>query len=185
MQEEYFSLFRTKPGFGASRILVFPVQDQLMLEGFTYQFVAPDLIGLEDEPLAYRRRLELITMADITNRTSRSQLMTRPLTPDEVRAVAELRGGKNIAVLPIQTPIVTRQGTNEVAGLLALGALRARTECAQCHQCAVGTLLGAFSYRLVPLDAPAITLAQASGRQWTHPRTAPDSHSPPKRGEGI
>ena len=147
--------------------MTFPVQDQLMLGGFTYQFAAPDLIGLEDKPLAYHRRFEMVTMADITNRTSRAGLITRPLTAEEALAVAELRGGKNIAVLPIQTSIVTSRGTNEVAGLLAVGALRARLECAQCHQCKEGTLLGAFSYRLVPTNtAPAIILARASSRRW-------------------
>ena len=163
MQDAYFSLFRTKPGFGASRILTFPVEDQLMLDGYTYQFAAPDLIGLEDEPLAYRRRLEMISMAELTNRTSRARLQTRPLTADEVRAVAELRAGRNLAVFPARLPVVTLLGTNEVAGLLAVGALRARTECVKCHQCAEGALLGAFSYQLVPTNPTAIvpTLARA------------------------
>ena len=166
MQDEYFSLFRSKPGFGASRILTFPPQDEVTLDSYTYQFTSPDLIGLEDEPLAYRRRIEMITMAELTNRTSRASLQRRPLTAEETRAVAELREGKNMVVLPIPMGIVTPQGTNEVTGLLAVGALRARTECAQCHQCKEGTLLGAFSYQLVPKNvAPPILLSQARNRR--------------------
>ena len=166
MQDAYFSLFRSKPGFGASRIQTFPPHDEVTLGGYTYQFTSPDLIGLEDEPLAYHRRLEMISMAELTNRTSRASLQRRPLTADETRAVAELRTGKNMAAFPIPIGIVTPQGTNEVTGLLAVGALRARTECAQCHQCKEGTLLGAFSYQLVPKNAaPPILLSQASNRR--------------------
>jgi hypothetical protein len=39
--------------------------------------------------------------------------------------------------------------------VLALGALRARSECTKCHEVARGALLGAFSYEFLGSAPPA------------------------------
>mgnify|MGYP007062797490 CR=1 FL=1 len=76
-----------------------------------------------------------------------------------MQAVASLREGRNLVVQPAKLPVATLQGASEVSGLLAVGALRAKASCAKCHEVAVGTLLGAFSYKLYPTTASA----QATG----------------------
>jgi hypothetical protein len=60
----------------------------------------------------------------------------RPLADFEGRALAALRGGEEV---------VTEATTNHIR---MLGALRASTQCLDCHQVRRGDLLGAFSYDL-------------------------------------
>jgi len=165
MHDTYFDDFSKKPGFGARRIQYLPPVDYLTLGDETYRFAVPDLLGLEDEPLAYVRRTYVIQLRDLTNHTSRAALARRPLTPMEVRAVAELRDGKDISVIARTVAVRTAHGTNEVAGLLAVGALRAKAQCAECHQVKEGTLLGAFSYTLVPTNMVAPRVLATLGRQ--------------------
>lgn len=157
MHESYTADFASRPGFGASRVIFLPPQDFLTLDGGTYRFAAPDLLGLADEPVAYTRRhpAETIAVADLSRKESRARLQRRPLTDDELRAVAELRRGQNLVTLPKQVAVPTEHGTNHVAGLLAVGALRARAQCAECHDVKEGTLLGAFAYTLVPTNSVA------------------------------
>ncbi|MBI5773842.1 MAG: hypothetical protein HZA89_08890 [Verrucomicrobia bacterium] len=49
-------------------------------------------------------------------------------------------------------------GGSGLAGheVLALGALRAGADCAKCHQCEQGKLLGAFAYTLRPIETPDV-----------------------------
>ncbi len=167
MHDAYFNDFASKPGFGASRIQFLPPQDYFTLNGETYRFAAPDLLGLEDEPLAYMRPWsETITMTVVSKKESRALLKRRALTAAETRAVAELRAGKELVTVPGLLAIKTEHGTSTVAGLLAVGALRAKTHCAECHQCKEGTLLGAFSYLLVPTNsfAPRTLAVAATSR---------------------
>ncbi len=148
MHADHFHRFETAPGFGMSRVMVMPSASELTLAYESYIVPKPDLIALEDKPHAYISPIEMISVASLTNRTSRARLQSRALTELETKAVASLREGRNLVVQPTKFPIETRQGTQEISGLLAVGALRAKASCAKCHEVAEGTLLGAFSYKL-------------------------------------
>jgi len=148
MHADHFHRFETAPGFGMSRIMVMPRASELTLAYETYLVPKPDLIALEDKPHAYISPFEMISVAGLTNRTSRARLQKRPLTELETKAIASLREGRNLVVQPTKFPMLTLQGTQEISGLLAVGALRAKASCAKCHEVVEGTLLGAFSYKL-------------------------------------
>lgn len=148
MHADHFHRFETAPGFGMSRVMVMPRASELTLAYETYLVPKPDLIALEDKPHAYISPFEMISVASLTNRTTRARLQKRPLSELEIKAIASLREGRNLVVQPTKFPIETLQGTQEISGLLAVGALRAKASCAKCHEVAEGTLLGAFSYKL-------------------------------------
>ncbi len=148
MHTDHIHRFETAPGFGMSRIMIMPRASELTLAYDTYLVPKPDLIALESKPIAYKSRAEMISLASLTNRTTRARLETRPLSELETKAIASLREGRNLVVQPTTFPVETLRGTHEVAGLLAVGALRAKASCAKCHEVAEGTLLGAFSYTL-------------------------------------
>lgn len=155
MHADHIHRFETAPGFGMSRVLVMPRASELRLAYETYRVPKPDLIALEDKPHAYVSPYEMISVAALTNRTARAQLQKRPLSALETKAVASLREGRNLVVQPATFPMETLNGTREVSGLLAVGALRAKAGCAKCHEVAEGTLLGAFSYKLYRTAASA------------------------------
>lgn len=149
MHTDHIHRFETTPGFGTSRIMVMPRASELTLAYETYLVPKPDLIALEDKVTAYISPMEMISVASLTNRTTRARLQTRPLSELETKAIASLREGRNLVVQPTKFPMATLRGTQEeVSGLLAVGALRAKANCAKCHEVAEGTLLGAFSYKL-------------------------------------
>jgi hypothetical protein len=150
LHADHFAQFRSTPGFGASRILRMPTSSELFLGDFTYLVPRPDLLALETKVVAYRSRGDIIGMGDLTNKFTRSILPTRELSAAEHRAVEELRAGKDIVMLPAKFPVQELTGPREVTGRLAVGALRADAACAKCHGCDEGTLLGAFSYALIP-----------------------------------
>lgn len=154
MHAAHFEWFQSAPGFGMRRVLVMPAVSELTLAEGSYLVPKPDLLALEGTPAAYLSPGEMVGLADLTNRAARVRLQKRELTANERTAVAELRGGRDFVVLPATFPVHTGRGTNRVAGLLAVGAMRAGTGCARCHGCAEGALLGAFSYMLVPLSPP-------------------------------
>lgn len=168
IHDSYSDDFAKKPGFGSSRILYLPTQDFFTLNGEGYRFGSPDLLGLEDEPIAYQRlAFENITMAVVSKKELRSRLQRRPLTAAEFSAVAELRAGKDLVTMPTPVELVTEHGTNRITGLLAVGALRAKAQCAECHQVKEGTLLGAFSYTLVPTNTTASAVLTLRGANTT------------------
>lgn len=148
MHADHFHRFETAPGFGMSRVMVMPRASELTLAYETYLVPKPDLIALEDKVVAYVSPFEMISVAALTNRTTRARLQTRPLSELETKAIASLREGRNLVVQPTMFPMATLQGSREVPGLLAVGALRAKASCAKCHEVAEGTLLGAFSYTM-------------------------------------
>lgn len=161
MHADHFHRFETAPGFGMSRVLVMPSTSELTLAYDTYRVPKPDLIALEDKVTAYISPMEMISVASLTNRTTRARLQTRPLTELETKAIASLREGRNLVVQPAKLLLPTPQDDKrEVDGLLAIGALRAKAGCAKCHEVAEGTLLGAFSYSLFPSAAFAAEKVQ-------------------------
>ena len=64
--------------------------------------------------------------------------------------MSDLRSVRTHAKHLIDEPSIV----TEVRAQRVVGALRATAACAKCHEVSVGTLLGAFSYTLVPQPAP-------------------------------
>jgi hypothetical protein len=90
-------------------------------------------------------RLELVSLlrykepavyvsAELPRMDTLNKDRVRPLSDFEGSALAALRGGEEV---------VTEATTNHIR---MLGALRASTQCLECHQVRRGDLLGAFSY---------------------------------------
>jgi hypothetical protein len=173
MQAEFVRRFEASPGFGLSRVMrpiFLAPTPALVWNGATYPVAPPELVGLEDEPVVYAPRehgttgrgLGLGTIGLGTNRVSRSEVRKlfthRPLTEIETNAVRALREGRDLVVCTNQ--VIRPEAKVELvpadapAPLLVFGALRAGKTCAACHQCELGTLLGAFAYRLTPLPKP-------------------------------
>ncbi|MBI3881140.1 MAG: hypothetical protein HY301_13895 [Verrucomicrobia bacterium] len=151
--DSYSVDFASKPGFGASRTIYLPPQDFLTFKGEAYHFNAPDLIGLENEPVAYQRSGPVVDLSItvLSKKELRALLRQRPLTAGESKAVGQLRAGSELVTMPQEITLHDVRGhqTGTVAGLLAVGALRAKANCAECHGVKEGTLLGAFSYTLM------------------------------------
>ena len=146
--------FETTPGLGFARMIRMPFSTPLTLAGVEYRTSKPDLIALETKPVAYHSRTgEMIGLRNLTNRTSRASLPVRPITAEETSAIADLREGAHLVQQKTTLKTHTRSGIAEVPALLVVGALRAKATCARCHECPVGTLLGAFSYTLMPTSA--------------------------------
>ena len=165
MHGGFFHQFQTAPGFGMGRAMRLPPSVTVVLAGNSYQVPKPDLIALETKAIAYVNTdpWRWISMRDLTNRTARTEFQTRAITAAETEAVAELRDGKDIVLRPAKVALRSGVGTLEVEGFRALGAMRAEVGCARCHECAVGTLLGAFSYTLIP-KAKLPLIAHPSGK---------------------
>ena len=146
--------FESKPGFGRSRSAFMPYMTDLVLGGSPYVVRRPDLIGIEASPIVYLSpsQNETIKITQLTKGASRSLIKTRAHTTAEAAAVAELRMGKEIVLQPARVPTGARFFA-KADGYRAVGALRANSNCAKCHGCAEGTLLGAFSYTMIPKAA--------------------------------
>lgn len=179
MHADHLHQFATSPGFGMSRVVRMPTQATITLAGVTYRVPRPDLIALETKAVAYQSpNWEGLSMANLTNKAARARLQTRPLTKDEFSAILDLREGKDLVqqerVLQIPHPPAAasrvRVSSGAVTGGIPLppdaagteipvirvvGAMRATASCAKCHEVPVGTLLGAFSYTLIPATATA------------------------------
>lgn len=142
--------FQIAPGFGLQRFRSLPIAHEVVLGGIKYVVPKPDLIALEKAPTAYQSKSETISMADVSSRKLRGLYKTRELTKEETTGISELREGKEVVLQPTRVAARSATGGVEVDGFRALGAMRASVGCAKCHECAVGTLLGAFSYTLTP-----------------------------------
>ncbi len=146
MHADQIRHFRSTPGFGMSRMLMLPASMEFTLCDETFFVPRPELLALEGQPTAYRSRMGSVTLGDLTNRLARAQLKTRQLTITEISAIGKLGAGQDWVL----ADEIYADGTGEIIGRRAVGALRAEVECARCHNCAEGTLLGAFSYALIP-----------------------------------
>ena len=73
----------------------------------------------------------------------------QPATSVVSRATPRIAPVRPARSVPPAVPLLM-QVDNRIPGLLAVGALRAGKACADCHGCEEGTLLGAFSYQLIP-----------------------------------
>lgn len=158
MEAEFHRRFLASPGFGRSRIqrpVFLAPTPALVHNGTTYRVVPPDLIGLEDEPAVYAAHEHAFPNPKATNSSSRQLFSTRPMSALETNAVAAIRGGRELVVTPIAQTDPSAHAAHPAPDLLVVGALRADTSCAKCHQCDEGRLLGAFTYTLKPIGKPA------------------------------
>lgn len=84
-----------------------------------------------------------------TTRPSPHPTSPQPATPVVSGAASRIPPVRPASRVPLTVP-QPMQMDNRIPGLLAVGALRAGKACADCHGCEEGTLLGAFSYQLIP-----------------------------------
>jgi hypothetical protein len=162
MQAEFVRRFEASPGFGMMRVIrpVFMAPSPaLMFSGTKYQVAPPDLIGLENQPVVYAAREHSFLRAK-TNSEVRELFQARALSALETNAVASLRKGTDLVVKTI-APDAAAARNNHAPSLLVVGALRASASCANCHGCDKGTLLGAFTYTLKPVESASNTVAAA------------------------
>jgi len=176
----YTEDFAKKPGFGSSRIMFLPGQDYVTVAGKAYLFSTPELVGLENEPVVYRRTggVQNITVAIMSKAELRSRLTRRALTSVESNAVVQLRAGKDLVTHKEQVPVYALNGSESghAVGIRAVGALRAQEGCAHCHGVKEGTLLGAFSYALTPTNLVAMSTPDtihSTKPQGPQPRVTP------------
>jgi len=178
MQAEFVRRFEASPGFGMSRVMrpIFMAPSPtLRFSGTKYQVVPPDLIGLEDQPAVYAAREHAFLRAK-TNNNVRELFQARAMSALETNAVASLRKGREVVVTTIAPDAAKAHAKHIAPDLLVVGALRASESCANCHGCAKGTLLGAFTYTLKPVESASNTVAAAGvpSRSWLS-RTLPRS----------
>ncbi len=156
MHAEHLFHFTLAPGFGLDRIDRIPTRSEIILAGATYTVSRPDLLALETKAVAYRSfGGEGVSMRMLTNKTLKAQLQTRPISNEESRAIRELREGKDLVQQAGTLPVPQAAGRAPVTVpvIRVVGAMRAAASCAKCHEVPQGTLLGAFSYTLVPAKA--------------------------------
>lgn len=160
MQAEFIRRFEASPGFGLSRVrrpAFLAPTPWLVWNGTTYKVEPPDLVGLEEEPLAYRPREHGglnsgLSSTNLSRREIRKLFQHRPLTSEETNAVITLREGRDLVVFTNHL-VAAENASDRLAmspSLSVLGALRPGPACARCHSCDQGSLLGAFSYMLTP-----------------------------------
>jgi hypothetical protein len=126
------------------------------------------LIGLEDQPTVFAAREHPFRHAK-TNSNVRELFQARAMSALETNAVASLRKGKELVVTTITVNAANAPARHAAPDLLVVGALRAGETCANCHGCAKGTLLGAFTYTLKPFESGSNTVA-AVGLSVGNPR---------------
>jgi hypothetical protein len=139
----------------------------------TYLFNAPALVSLlkDDSPQVYlprnplaligekwERKLEKGELSDSEKKAlgqfnlkkMAQKLEKRELSEFEKIALDQLKKGKTLVAsyLPAESP--TSEIEKKLGGRVveALGSIRAQKSCLECHKVEVGTLLGAFSYRI-------------------------------------
>ncbi len=153
----FFKKFSEAPDFGGGRDFAPPKLElptgELTLNGALYYVLPPELIGLETQPIAYlspsSRRI--VNKLDLSNATARKRIQTRPLTAFEIVAVDQLKAGTN-RVSEIQPGRQISKTVSQPDLLMVLAPIHAKADCAKCHKCEEGKLLGAFSYALARVD---------------------------------
>lgn len=143
--------FETTPGLGFARMGRMSISTPVIFGGVSYRSPKPDLIALETKPVAYRSTTgEMIGLRTLNDPNQRKRMHLRPITAAETSAIAELRDGAHLVRQNATIKAFTPTGIADVSGIRVVGALRAKATCARCHECPEDTLLGAFSYTLLP-----------------------------------
>ncbi len=145
MHAYFVDRFVASDGFGGFRMprtRTVSTEQELKLGERTFLVTEMDLISLgqgtgltkhyaKTPPFAYDRTFE-------STKALLVYASHRPLLKTESDAIQELVAGKNTVF------------ANGDSKMLIVGAVRATESCQQCHKVAVGELLGAFTYTLVP-----------------------------------
>ena len=132
------------------------VDDQLQARGFdAHAFrLSPTKTEWENSPKDWRlARLELVSLLKhrppavyvSTHLPAMDELRdapTRAVTTFESEAIAKLSRGEDL--------VVEKCGNHELS---MVGSIRAISDCRQCHRVPLGSLLGAFSYKLKAVSA--------------------------------
>ena len=105
-----------------------------------WQLVKLELVSLlkHAEPVAY-------VSESLPQMDHLQDAPTRPLNTFERQAIEQLRADKDLVV------------DSQPARVRMVGSLRATNDCRACHQVPRGTLLGAFTYELLPAVPPPAT----------------------------
>lgn len=137
MNEAYVEAFIAGNNFGMTRLETaeMPSRRPLDVDGIPHLPGQVQLVGLLEAP--YPRIYE---MPGNPTKLMTARAHTRALDDFERRGLEVLRSGADT----VQEP--------DGETMRALGAIRARSECLSCHEAEVGDLLGAFVYRLAPVD---------------------------------
>lgn len=161
MHEHYTHAFVESEGNGISRAFTFnePYQRRLLVNGKPHQVIELNLIGLMNEPVVYA--------APWVGNVARNQLdkyETREMSDVEHEAVDRLRSAKTYVwqAPELEDSEAALQFDPRTAGTLIAG-LRASSTCVACHEVDNNELLGAFIYKLAPvqdirLNLPATVL---------------------------
>jgi len=152
--------FEESAGNGRSRIWVAPANKPIVSLPNTrhdvdsFFMLKRELIGilLDEKPVAYDTT-GIENIAAFTRTKKNAQMKTRSLDKHETAALDKLRQGEEIIV------------SENVERVSIVGAIRAKKDCIGCHECNEGTLLGAFSYKLVRADEWK-QIQEKSQRQW-------------------
>ena len=150
MHQYFVKRFVASDGFGYERMMTprtLARSNVLYMEGQHFRIGTVELISLGGgkdakgggaaKPFAYTTP-HLDAMKETIKKAEH-----RPLKEVEARALAQLREGRQSVLA----------GDNDRPTLV--GAVRAIADCLKCHDAKEGELLGAFSYPLVPVEAPA------------------------------
>lgn len=131
-------------GFGLSRMrkLDYWNDATVLFQGKRYQPLQLQLVALTHEQTS---KVYLDSTPPIKAKLAASA--HRPLTPEELKAVEELRQGSLLSAPFHDSKAIdpAYEDTSQV-----LGAMRYTATCLQCHQGTEGQLAGAFLYTLMP-----------------------------------
>jgi hypothetical protein len=152
MQAEFLHRFETVQGFGFERTARPHFRyyaPALTWQGSSYRVIPPQLIGLEDKPTAFLPLLgQETTLRQMTNSSLRKLMKSRLLTEFETNAVRRVIAGEPLVAQLVQSASRADLPASGPDQLQILAAVKAGPTCAECHECAEGKLLGAFSYTL-------------------------------------
>lgn len=151
MHQAHIEAFVANDNFGSRRMRRGDSTRYLLYDDVRYVVASNQLVGLlkHDRPVVY-----VMDYNPTTDRIKESE--TRDLTEWESETLKLLRGGAEAPLIGAET-ILIGEGLN----IRAMGALRARESCLECHQdMKAGDLMGAFTYILKPLDPPATQPAE-------------------------
>ncbi|QOV89406.1 hypothetical protein [Humisphaera borealis] len=154
MHKFFVERFVESEGFGFSRMISqrdLARSNALYVDGQSYRVGAvrlispgePDKEGKVGKPFAYEPTEKVKMRGRDPMRNALKESDKKALGPFETEAMAKLRAGE-------QTVMGAEGGKP-----MLIGAIRATTDCLECHKVKEGTLLGAFRYPLERTEKPA------------------------------
>ena len=161
MHKFFVERFVESEGFGISRMVSqrdIARSNALYVNGESYRVGSvrlispgePDKEGKPGKPFAYEPAEKVSMRGTDPMRNALKESDKKALGPFETEAMAKLRAGE-------QTVMGAEAGKP-----MLIGAIRATTECLECHKVKEGTLLGAFRY---PLERTEKTAAEEPAKK--------------------